>query len=340
MKREVLNSSAPILRDYLVYCETIKNKSDKTVEQYHFDLTLFFKFLKLQRGLSLDGVDFSDIPVEDIDEDILKSVTMTDLYSFIVYCKNERSNGSAARARKVSSLRMFFKYLTNNIHLLKVNPAAELDTPKLKKSLPVHLSLEQSIDLLKSVDGPNNERDFCILTLFLNCGMRLSELCSLNYTDIHEDGSLKILGKGNKERVIYLNDACIMAVAEYMKVRPVDGVASKDKYALFLSARKQRISNKTVQHIVYTFLDKAGLGGQGFSTHKLRHTAATLMYQQGGVDIRVLKDVLGHENLGTTQIYTHVANRQVAEAFSKNPLAGVKPTINKNSNNKKDEEDS
>ena len=224
------------------------------------------------------------------------------------------------------------------MHLLKVNPAAELDTPKLKKSLPVHLSLEQSIDLLKSVDGPHKERDFCILTLFLNCGMRLSELCSLNYTDIREDGSLKILGKGNKERIIYLNDACLLAVETYMKVRPVDGVAVKDKYALFLSARKQRISNKTVQHIVYTFLDKAGLGGQGFSTHKLRHTAATLMYQQGGVDIRVLKDVLGHENLGTTQIYTHVANRQVAEAFQRNPLSAFKPSNNKK-NDKNDEED-
>ena len=338
MKRDILNSMAPVLRDYLVYSETIKGKSSKTIEQYYLDLTLFFKFMKLQRGLVPDGTEFEDIDVHDIDEELLKSVTMTDLYAFIVYCKNERSNGAAARARKVSALRMFFKYLTNNVHLLKVNPAAELDTPKLKKSLPVHLSLEQSIDLLKSVDGPHKERDFCILTLFLNCGMRLSELCSLNYTDIREDGSLKILGKGNKERIIYLNDACLLAVETYMKVRPVDGVAVKDKYALFLSARKQRISNKTVQHIVYTFLDKAGLGGQGFSTHKLRHTAATLMYQQGGVDIRVLKDVLGHENLGTTQIYTHVANRQVAEAFQRNPLSAFKPSNNKK-NDKNDEED-
>ncbi|MBO5913221.1 MAG: tyrosine recombinase XerC [Clostridia bacterium] len=342
MDRATLNATAPILRDFLVYSETIKGKATKTIEQYYLDLTLFFKFLKLQRGLVSEGTDFSDIIVNDIDEDMMKSVTMTDLYAFIVYCKNERSNGAAARARKVSALRVFFKYLTNNVHLLKVNPAAELDTPKLKKSLPVHLSLEQSIDLLKSVDGPHKERDFCILTLFLNCGMRLSELCSLNYTDIREDGSLKITGKGNKERVIYLNEACMLSVRAYMQVRPNDGVAQKDKNALFLSARKQRISNKTVQHIVYTFLDKAGLGGQGFSAHKLRHTAATLMYQMGGVDIRVLKDVLGHENLGTTQIYTHVANRQVEEAFNKNPLSGVKPTINKNNINDENsnEEDS
>ena len=339
MDRNTLNSTAPILRDFLVYNETIKGKSTKTIEQYYLDLSLFFKYLKLQRGLVPDGTDFADIIVNDVDEEMMKSVTMTDLYGFIVYCKNERSNGAAARARKVSALRVFFKYLTNNIHLLKVNPAAELDTPKLKKSLPVHLSLEQSIDLLKSVDGPHKERDFCILTLFLNCGMRLSELCSLNYTDIREDNSLKITGKGNKERVVYLNEACMLAVRAYMQVRPNDGVAQKDKNALFLSARRQRISNKTVQHIVHTFLDKAGLGGQGFSAHKLRHTAATLMYQMGGVDIRVLKEVLGHENLGTTQIYTHVANRQVEEAFNKNPLSGVKPSINKN-NDKNDQEDS
>lgn len=330
MNIEVLNSISPILRDYLTYSETIKGKSTKTIEQYYLDLTLFFKFLKLQRGLIPDGTDFSDIVVNDVDEELLKSVTMTDLYAFVVYCKNERQNGAAARARKVSCLRMFFKYLTNKMHILKVNPAAELDTPKLKKSLPVHLSLEQSIELLKSVDGKHKERDFCILTLFLNCGMRLSELCSLNYTDIRDDNSLKILGKGNKERVIYLNDACQSAIRQYMQVRPNDGVCQNDKYALFLSSRKQRISNKTVQHIVNMFLEKAGLSGQGFSTHKLRHTAATLMYQQGGVDIRVLKDILGHENLGTTQIYTHVANRQVEEAFDRNPLSKIDAGIVKN----------
>lgn len=328
MKREILNATSPILRDFLVYSETIKGKSEKTAEQYYLDLTMFFKFLKLQHGLVDSNEEFSNIQVFDVDIELLKTVTITDLYSFIVYCKNERSNGAAARARKVSALRMFFKYLTNNLHLLSTNPAAELDTPKLRKSLPVHLSLEQSIDLLKAVDGPNKERDFCILTLFLNCGMRLSELCSLNYTDIRDDNSLKILGKGNKERIIYLNDACRLSIEAYMRVRPNNAVDAKDKNALFLSSRRKRISNKTVQHIVYQFLDKAGLSGQGFSAHKLRHTAATLMYQMGGVDIRVLKDILGHENLGTTQIYTHIANRQVEEAFDKNPLANVKPTIN------------
>ena len=325
IKREILNSVCPLLRDYLTYSETIKGKSTQTIEQYYLDLTLFFKYLKQERGLISLETPFDEITTNDIDIELLKTVTITDLYGFIVYCKSERNNKAAARSRKVSALRMFFKYLTNNLHLLSVNPAAELETPKQRKSLPVHLTLEQSIDLLRAVDGPNKQRDYCILTLFLNCGMRLAELCSLNYTDIKPDRSLKILGKGNKERVIYLNDACIDAINEYMQVRPNNIIDAKDKNALFISNRGQRISNKTVQHIVKTFLEKAGLGGQGYSTHKLRHTAATLMYQQGGVDIRVLKDILGHENLGTTQIYTHVSNTQVQEAFSNNPLSNIKP---------------
>ena len=324
MDRNLLNSISPVLRDFLVYNETIKGKSALTVEQYYLDITMFFKYLKLQRGLVDQNTEFDKILTNDVDIELLRTVTITDLYSFIVYCKIERQNGSAARARKTSALRVFFKYLTNKAHLLSVDPSAELDSPKLKKSLPHHLTLSESFDLLNAIEGPNKERDFAIITLFLNCGMRLSELCSLNYTDIKPDGSMKITGKGNKERVIYLNDACKEAVKAYMAVRPNDGVATADKNALFLSSRHKRISNKTVQHIVYVALEKAGLSGQGYSVHKLRHTAATLMYQHGNVDIRVLKDILGHENLGTTQIYTHISNTQVEDAFDSNPLAKFK----------------
>ena len=324
MDRNLLNSISPVLRDFLVYNETIKGKSALTVEQYYLDITMFFKYLKLQRGLVDQNTEFDKILTNDVDIELLRTVTITDLYSFIVYCKTERQNGSAARARKTSALRVFFKYLTNKAHLLSVDPSAELDSPKLKKSLPHHLPLSESFDLLNAIEGPNKERDFAIITLFLNCGMRLSELCSLNYTDIKPDGSMKITGKGNKERVIYLNDACKEAVKAYMAVRPNDGVATADKNALFLSSRHKRISNKTVQHIVYVALEKAGLSGQGYSVHKLRHTAATLMYQHGNVDIRVLKDILGHENLGTTQIYTHISNTQVEDAFDSNPLAKFK----------------
>lgn len=324
MNREKLNTGFPILKDFVLYCETIKGKSAKTAEEYFSDLKLLFRFLKMDKGMTPSSLPFNEITIDDIDIDFIKGITISDLYAFIVYCKDERSNNAASRARKVSTISTFFKYLTNTVHLLQINPALELKQPKQRKSLPVHLSLEECLELLKSIDGPNKERDYAIITLFLNCGMRLSELCSINYSDIKPDGSLKILGKGNKERLIYLNSACLSAVENYMKVRPVDGLSDKDKNALFISRNRRRISNKTVQHIVYTFLEKAGLGGQGYSVHKLRHTAATLMYQHGNVDIRVLKDILGHESLGTTQIYTHIANKQVEKALNDNPLSNVK----------------
>lgn len=316
--------SPEIIRNFLIYSETVKGKSPNSIEEYYHDLTVFFKFIIPQK-VDIKFTDENEIDLNLVTIDLIKKITVSDLHAFLVHCRHTRNNNSSTRARKASTLRIFFKYLTNNVHLIEINPAEQLDTPKLKKSLPIHLTLEESLKLLNSVDGPFKERDYCILVLFLNCGLRLSELCRLNYTDIHDDGSMRILGKGNKERIVYLNDACINAVKEYMKVRPADGLAVQDKYALFLSKRRQRISNKTVQYIVKSTIEKAGLQNRGFSTHKLRHTAATLMYQQGGVDIRVLKEILGHENLGTTQIYTHVANEQIKNAINSNPLADLKP---------------
>jgi len=278
--------------------------------------------LKIIRGLVSD-VEFNDITIDDVDIPLLKTVTLQDFHAFLVYCKNERSNGTAARARKASTLRIFFKYLHSHLGVIPSNPAALLETPTLKKSLPRYLTLEESITLLNSVDGPNKERDYCILTFFLNCGMRLSELCGINLTDIGGDGALRLLGKGNKERIIFLNKACIDALNAYLVVRPREGIPPSQANALFISRNKKRLSNKTVQHLVNVYLEKAGLEGRGFSTHKLRHTAATLMYQEGGVDVRVLKDILGHANLGTTQIYTHVASKQIESALNSNPLANV-----------------
>ena len=324
MKHELILSSPPVLRDFLTYSETIRGKSSKSVEEYYLDLQTFFRYLLTIRGMVPPDTEFEKITIESVDIDLLKTVTVTDLYSFIVYCKNERGNNSATRARKTSTLRIFFKYLTSQKHLLEVNPAELLEAPKIKSALPRHLTLEDSMELLSSVDGPNRERDYCILTLFLNCGMRLSELCGLNLSDIRPDGTMRLLGKGNKERIVYLNDACTAAIAAYLHVRPNDGVKYEDKNALFISRNRRRISNKTVQHLVKGYLEKAGLGGQGFSTHKLRHTAATLMYQHGNVDIRVLKDILGHANLGTTQIYTHISDKQIKNAVDSNPLANVK----------------
>lgn len=308
----------PVLMvEFLNYMDAIRNKSKNTISEYASDLRLFFRFLKIYRGDVPESTPLEDIDISDIDKKDIRRITLADAYAFLSWCKDERGNSSRTRARKVSTLRAFFKYCTVQKHILDENPMQELETPKLKQSMPKYLTLDESLELLsKAAEGPNKERDFAIITLFLNCGMRLSELVSLNYTDIRDDNTVRITGKGNKERTIYFNDACIAAINAYMKVRPVDGV--KDKEALFLSSRKQRISPKTVQHIVYTTLDKAGL--QGYSVHKLRHTAATLMYQYGDVDVLLLKEILGHENVGTTQIYTHVVNDQLKAATDANPL--------------------
>lgn len=331
MKHEQFLQLPLLIRNFLAYSETIKGKSSKSIDEYAFDLQTFFRYIILTKGLVSAEIEFEKIDISSVSIELIKTITLTDLYAFLVYCKNERGNNAATRARKASTLRIFFRYLTVQEHLLDVNPAELLESPKTKQALPKHLTLEDSMKLLRSVNGQNSERDYCILTLFLNCGMRLSELVGLNLSDIKSDGSIKILGKGNKERVIYLNNACAEALNAYLLVRPNEGVPANYKNALFISRNKRRISNKTVQHIVKSYLEKAGLGDMGYSTHKLRHTAATLMYQQGHVDVRVLKDILGHSNLGTTQIYTHVANKQIEDAINANPLGNVKIESKKNS---------
>lgn len=321
MRKEEFVYLPKLVQQYLIYIEAIKGHSELSVLEYASDLRTFFRYIARIRGLCPKDTEDEKIDLSPIDLDIIQSVNLTDAYQFLIYCKNERKNSEATRARRVVSIRRFYTYLSDNLGVIDSNPLKALDAPKTKKSLPKYLSLEEAEKLLSVVDGKFKERDYAILTLFLNCGMRLSELVSIDYNDIKSDNSLTIIGKGNKERTVYLNNACIDAINAYMKVRPHDGV--KDK-ALFLSSRNQRISAKTVQHLVYTYLDKAGLGDRGLSVHKLRHTAATLMYQHGNVDVLLLKEILGHENLGTTEIYTHISDTAARKAIESNPLSNEK----------------
>lgn len=324
MRLDILNGCPDFIRDFLTYNEIIKGKSSKSVEQYYSDLRTFFRYILLVRGKAQPGIPFNKIDISGVDIELVRSVTVSDLYGFMVYCKEELRNNTATRARKTSTLRLFFKYMSVQTHRLDSNPADLLEAPKIKQSLPKYLSLEDSLELLNSVDGENERRDYCILTIFLNCGLRLSELCGLNLSDISSDGTMTVTGKGNKERMVYLNDSCKTAIKRYLEVRPHEGLTAESKNALFISRNHKRISPRTVEHIVTSYIKKAGLDGKGLSTHKLRHTAATLMYRHGHVDIRVLKDILGHANLGTTQIYTHVSDEQIKAAIDSNPLSSVR----------------
>lgn len=324
MKREDFVLLPQLVQDYLVYVEAIKGHSELSVLEYASDLRTFFRFMAKYKKIYPSSITEDEIDdLSMIDINFIKSITLNDAYQFLIYCKNTRGNNETTRARRVVAIRRFFSYLTDNLGLLSSNPMKNLDSPKIKKSLPKYLTLEESQRLLSVIDGKTKQRDFAIITLFLNCGMRLAELVSIDYNDIRSDGTLVITGKGNKERTVYLNQACIDAVAEYMKVRPNDGV--KDR-ALFLSSRNQRISPRMVEIMVQNNLEKAGLSGRGLSVHKLRHTAATLMYQHGNVDVLVLKEILGHENLGTTEIYTHIQSDASKQAIESNPLANNKPT--------------
>ena len=311
-----------ILREYLGYMETVKGRSNNTVNGYFIDLRTFFRFLLIQRGICKKNSD-TQPDIRLVDLDLIRSVTLADLFEFMNYSKSERDNSNVTRARKVSSLKQFFHYLTEISPKLDENPAKNLSSPKLPSRMPKHLTLDQSLQLLQVAgQGKYAERDYCIITLLLNCGLRRAELAGLNRTDVRDNNTLRVIGKGNKERILYLNEACQQALAAYLPKRPLEG--TKDKKALFYGHTKDRISLQGVHYIVKGYLKQVG-GAEEFSTHKLRHTAATLMYQQGGVDLLVLKEMLGHKNLGTTEIYTHTSNEQLRRAADANPLSGVKP---------------
>ena len=307
------------LKDFLIYMQVIQGKSENTVKEYYKDLKNFLRYLKCNLGkASLN--DFDNIIITDLTVDDLKTVSLSFLYEYMYYINTVKKNNGNTRARKSSAIKSFFKYLHSKANLLDDNPAKEMESPKLPDLLPKYLSLEESLSLLNSVDGEFKERDYCMLTIFLNCGLRLSELVGINISDIKED-YFTVIGKGGKQRTIYLNDACKAAINNYLAVRPHDGVEDRD--ALFLSKRKKRISPRMVETIVKNTLNKAGLDAQKYSVHKLRHTAATLMYKYGNVDVRALQELLGHRQLTTTQIYTHVDDEQLKDAVQRNPLSGV-----------------
>lgn len=322
----------PILRDFLVYHETIQGHSRRTVDEYFLDLRNFFRFLKLDKGRVARNTPLDQISIDDVDLELVSSVTLSDVYSYMNYLSRDRivhpnspdahSGLSApARARKVAAIRSFYKYLTNKAKLLSENPMQDLDSPHLKKSLPRYLDLEESVSLLNHVDGANQARDYCILTLFLNCGLRISELVGLNVTDVRGN-QLRVLGKGNKERMLFLNEACQSALEDWLTERSM--LTLVDQNALFVTLQnRRRISRAAVHKLVKKHLAAAGLDSTQYSAHKLRHTAATLMLQNG-VDVRTLQEVLGHDHLNTTQIYTHVDNDDLRIAARANPLGKVK----------------
>ena len=319
------------LNSFLQYQLAYKNKSPESVNQYNSDLTMFLRYMKYHFGLTKEK-EFNQIQIKDFTLEQLSKIKQEDIHSFISYLSINRRCGPATCARKISTIRIFFKYLTITSKILKDNPAQNLETPKLNKRLPKYLTLEDSRKLLDNTfedeENKNKERDFAIITLFLNCGLRLSELVGINIADIKfDDQKMTVIGKGNKERSIYLNKACIDAINSYLAVRPKEGVKKDSKNsdkALFLSSYRQRISKRTVENIVSKELQKAGLDTTKYSTHKLRHTAATLMYKYGNVDIRALQELLGHQSISTTEIYTHVDNEQVRTAVESNPLADFK----------------
>lgn len=317
------NSGNPeFLNEYLAHIRVVKMLSERTVEEYYLDIRLFLKYFYnniSNTEKTIDEMDISKMTAED-----LKKITLSDIYNFIFYVADERSNSDKARYRKVSALRSFFKYVTKVAHILDSDPSRDIEIPSPKQALPKFLSLNESLRLLETSGNGTSVRNFCIITLFLNCGMRLSELVGINISDVdfHEN-RIRILGKGNKERMVYLNPACVDALQNHLAVRNANKKAL-DEPALFISNQNKRISRRRVQQIVINTLKKAGLGDKGLTTHKLRHTAATLMYQYGDADVLTLKELLGHSSIATTEIYTHLNDESVRRAIEENPLANVK----------------
>jgi len=310
-----------ILRNYLNYMLVIKGRSENTVREYYYDLRTFFRYLYVvNQNPNLDINNLEEIDLTNFDDQILKQVDLNDLYEFMTFINNNKSSSDSYKARKVASLRSFYNYLSVKINFIEKNPAVNLDTPKLKKRMPKFLTLQESINLLKSIDGKFKERDVAIFVLFLNCGLRLSELVGINISNINfEKRTLRVIGKGNKERMVYLNNICIEAINAYLVVRPTE-VEYDDRDALFISSKNRRISNRMVEILAKKYFKAADIDERRYSPHKLRHTAATIMYKEGNVDIKTLQEILGHVSISTTQIYTHINSQDMKDAADNNPF--------------------
>lgn len=318
MKQAYVDDCPYYLDDFLTNMKVVKDRSDRTEEAYFIDIRTFLRYLNVKHHAVPAETPFNKIKIKETPIEWLECFSLNDAYVYLKYLKDERNNSTKTRARKCSALKQFYVYLCQKAKIISNNPLDDLELPHINQALPKYLSLEQSLELLRNIDSKNQVRDYCIITLFLNCGMRLSELVGLNLSDYSRDNrTLRVLGKGRKERIIYLNDACVSALDEYIDTtRPY-----VEQTAIFLSANKTRINKRRVQQIVDEQLQRAGLSNLGITTHKLRHTAATLMYQHGGVDTLVLKDILGHKSIATTEIYTHLSDENIKKAMESNPLS-------------------
>lgn len=316
---------ANILDDYLNYMRAARGRSDGTVKEYFYDIRQFLRYMRVRKeGLAVESLD--EVDIDTVDADLLRKIEKSDIYAYISYLDRERKNNSRTKFRKISSVRSFFDYLTYKVDILEKNPTENIDMPKMEKSLPVYLTLEESIRLLRSIQNFKQKnifrlRDYAIAMLFLNCGLRLSELASLNVKDLNKDRTLRIIGKGSKERLVYLNDNVERSIDAYLFARKAEGLA--DEEPLFLSMRRTRMSNRSIQHMLEKHLKNAGFDTRKYTVHKLRHTAATLMYQFGDEDLKSLQEILGHESISTTQIYTHVNLEDIRHTMNQNPLASI-----------------
>lgn len=313
----------PFLNEFFTYQRVVKIKSERTLESYYIDLRLFLRYIKLTGNGITPDTPMNKIPINDVTLEDISHLTKLDILNYLSYVATERNNTAKTRHRKLASLKVFYKCLYRDLNLIPDDPTKDVDYPKMHEHLPKFLTLDDSIKLLQNMneEDPYYYRDYCIITLFINCGMRLSELVGINLQDVDlDERTLRLLGKGNKERIIHINDACASALVQYLGERP-DSPAEPN--ALFLSKRGTRITNRRVQQIVDNALRDSHLDNQGYSTHKLRHTAATLMYQHGNVDTLILKEILGHKSISTTEIYTHISNESVKEAMDASPLANI-----------------